>query len=274
MSRIFECKVIESSTKVISADDLVNYCLNNTEDNFRRLAKDLGIDVSKEAHKLKINRFLELVKKYNKENDLYELRKDWYSEKISCLQKSYQDSKTDDIFSFYTVLWNQIFSELGIEGYESYPIMEITIDMAQVMTEIVAFPMKGSNDIISRLRQREFLIRVLAEIDYNYPPESQPIHNWFIENKIDFYESFSYDVLDSIVWGFEKSKPIIIKPTSKHFWKKHENTWWAKEIKENLLDGDEEYPLKVIQYKILLHPNWFQQIENYNIFDSTAYTAY
>ncbi|RZJ70735.1 hypothetical protein [Flavobacterium sp.] len=284
-STICRFKILETETRVPSPQEIVERCYDNREDTFNGWCKDMGIALSKDAvdRRVKVDRFVELVSEaYRKDGsgflDAFVKKDFYYIELVDTLRKSYESQGVLEIVSYHTLFWNNLFASLGYADYKPAEVTEIKVEIAQVYPGINVFPKYTINDTVTKRMERHFLTRILSDIENN-----DAIANWFGATGSDLAPSDnsmhikSTDRIgaDGIVWGFQRGKDLIAKPDNAAFRKKYKDAWWLEELPTDIDEGDQDYPIKVVEYSVFVHPKWFPEIDKIvagkHINDSTAY---
>jgi len=288
---IFKLKVTEQKVRQIDSEELIAYCylIPHMDFSHRDYCKQLSINIKDEPNIRKIphSRFLELLKEnYEKKETLFDPLIKENEKLFAQLKQNYTSGQVTYLTPPHILIWNNILASLNMKGFELYPVAELAIDVVQVEGGIVGFPNHRGLGICSSIYRR-FLIRILMEIQQDgSQPENQTIENWFTNNngdlypddhKINFGNCELENAEEGIIWGIKEHERFIIELANDTFWKEHKKTWWAKNLKDRLLVwlGDDDYPLRIARYNVIIHPAWFKEMDKIvkedKIYDSTAY---
>jgi hypothetical protein len=282
---IFNFKVTYQKNEPIKAAELIECIYESPNRSFMRpWANANGVGSETVPRSLSPVGFVEALHELHRQkgDPFFQKTIDGKKEAMEQLRKSYEEKSTDALFHPELLIWNNLFAELGIPGFTALPASRLRISIAQVEGGIEGFPKHNGLGVKSRF-YREFLIRILSDIDMpGWPQEKNPLVEWCRTHRVDMntgraqVDFGSHEAKDEgIIWGLGEIATITIEPHNEEFWKTHADTWWAQNIKNKLMVGDENYPLKVIDYEILIHPAWFKEEGGLaaasKIHDSTAY---
>jgi len=301
-ANIFKIKIIDSETKIIDTGELIKHCFDipKIDFSFGKFLKSLSIELEKgeSSRNMKFQRFFELLQINHKQKGdlLFNPISTKYSNQFQNLKESYKVNKIENLIHPKILIWNNILANLNIEGFSVYPVHKLTLEIAQDLDGVLAFPRDNGLGIKSTM-YREFMIRIIIDIQSEITESQRNVSKWFKENdgimyptypnQMNFGKSnvdFSGD--EGFIWGIEEGDKIIINVDNKEFWKDYPNFWWTNRMKSNIeywienvpnwIENNKKYPFTIAKFSILIHPSWFgvnsnQLLKSGAIFDSTAY---
>lgn len=245
MSVLYQIRVLSSKNKVISVEEL--YELHT--DIFKEITADLP--QNKQI-------FFEAVRD-NPNLD---------QNAISDLEANYELHQAKRLFDYETFLFHQLLSERFPDQYTALPVTEVILEVVSIHPD-AGFPVKGRNGRGLGNVNKQLALRMLADVNEIVDGEIQEgtIFHWFDDKvKGSFYHS-DLDGCDKIIWEMEILERIIIKPSSKAFWKKHENVWWKETFRD--CPKSDHMPYEYRKQRIILPLGWFPEIP----FESRIYAS-
>lgn len=299
-STLFKTKITKSSLICIEPELLIDYCFYKRKFRYKTILEFLKLDLSneKEIFSMPFERFIELLKlNYERKGvSFFDPILNLYEEQFIEIEKSYENNKINNLINPKALVWNNILANFGIENFESRPVLELAIDIAQNSDGVVAFPNHRGLGIKSR-SYREFMIRILVDLQNEITDSQRTINKWFNSRNGVLHpeypkhmkfgeENIAFDGDEGIIWGINEIERIIIDGGDKEILSKYKNSWWSdilnsnieywKERNTNWLENNKEYPFVIAKFSILIHPSWFDKktistLKFEPIYDSTAY---
>ncbi|GEM_PF-4641101 len=298
---IFRVKVKGSKTRVVETNELINYCFAVPEFDFdyQNYIELLSIKLAKgeSPWNLTYSRFCEILKENHDSggDDFFLPLINRYDKAFKNLQRSYAENSIAYLSHSVQLIWNNILGELNVKGFKVLPVHEIDIELAQDHDGIMAFPYHrglGINSIV----YREFMIRVLCDLQNQMPNTKQTIANWFNSRGGVLYpeyperiqygeECIEFNGDEAIIWGIKEIGEVVIELDDSDFASRYSDSWWVDRIRSNFeywkesdpkwAEANKEYPFRVKRFSVLLHPAWFYSVKDMvnseQIYSSTAY---
>jgi hypothetical protein len=300
-ANIFRVKVNSIDKKTITTNELVDYCFEMPELDFDYQEYidllSIKLDKTESLWDLTYNRFLEILKENHvlRGDDLFLPLINEYGDEFKKLIDSYSANNISYLIHPLHLIWNNILGDLNVKDFKVLPVHELDIELAQDHDGIIAFPNHrglGINSVV----YREFMIRVLNDLQSEGSDSERTIKNWFNSKRGNLYpeyperieygeDSLEFDGDEGFIWGIKESEEIVIELNDTDFSDKYRDCWWVDRVKSNFeywkdddsewVEANKEYPFKVKRFFILLHPAWFNAIvDNINyedVYNSTAY---
>ena len=300
-ANIFRMKINSFDIKNINSEALIDYCFEmpRLDFNFKNYVELLSMEVDKEEspRHFTYTRFSELLKVNHKKfgDDFFAPLLHTYEKEFQNLKESYLTNNVSVLSHPIALIWNNILAELNVDDFKPFPVLELNIELAQDHDGILAFPDHrglGINSIV----YREFMIRVLVDLQEEIGHSSEIINEWFKSRNGDLYpnypdrisygkEELNFDGDEGIVWGIKETNEIIIELDDTTFPDKYAGAWWLERINSSFAywkkdypewaEANKEYPFKIKTFSILVHPAWFSslidKIDIEQIYDSSAY---
>lgn len=280
MSTLYEFKIkkLEVTSKPIS--EMVEMTYHAMEDNFRWLLNHSKLDLKKESSKIKIHRFLELIKEVRDTHDKEELKNmdffqwDKTDERLSDLRESY--TQGGNLFHRYSaIIRNNLFHTVTEELDKVLPVLMVSVEIISIHPD-AGYPRYRHNPNVTKSDERQFLLRLLSDAIYPLNRDSLLVKEaWKTTEWDKNREDRDYMMQASnVIWGFQRHKGLKIKPASvKAFWKRNAHQWWS-DLKDDPFDTkSDNKPYELVSYDIMIHPGWEKELtpclnERY---ESTAY---
>ncbi|GMQ63834.1 hypothetical protein [Vallitalea maricola] len=277
MSILYHFSVLDAEKNNILAEDIIHYCFDSREDNFRSDLRMFGENLEKEPSKIKGQRFVKLMKEYVKNNNvttyeqLYEKTSKYIVEDIREIREAYKPEADISVCIYRGLMWNNLFAEILNKNEDILEVMKLRIEIASIHPD-AGFPKYRMNATCTKNDERRFLTRVLSDVYNNL--EKNPIVNWF-EKRGGSVNEFKIEEgkVDEqrLIWGFERHKGIKIK-TSKSFWNKTKDCWWSY-LENQITELSDNKPYEIVTYDVILHPKWFEETNTVleGVYESTAH---
>lgn len=280
MSILYHYKIKNLTVTQKPVNEIVNWSYHAMLDNFRTYLKKTTIDLKKEPAKIRIERFLELLKIVRDTEGveaLYNMAtfsREREQESWKKLQESYRTG-IDLLHSYRSLARNNMFHTIMNEEDKVLPVLIMQVEIISVHPD-AGFPRYRMNPNVTMSDERRFLLRILSDALYTTHQESllyKEAHKPTAWDPTQTGTDYRMDA-EKIIWGFERHKGLKIKPSStKAFWKKHQDQWWSV-FKEYYFDyKSDNKPFELVKYDIMIHPGWekeFTSLVDIPI-DSTAY---
>ncbi len=298
---IFKVKVNHYENKQMDTETFMDYCLEfpPMDFDYRKYIELLSLKLEKNdsPRSMSYKRFFELLK-MNHElsgDSFFEPLLKEFEEEFMILKESYINHKISVLSHPNMVIWNNTLADLKVMDFKPLPVLELKIEIAQDESGIVAFPNHRGLGVQSAI-YREFMIRILIDIQQGMNDSSETIYNWFKERNgepyPDYLNSISYGEGKSdfygdegIIWGISQDNEITIQLNDTDFKEQFKGEWWLDRIASNFdywrkndpewSETNKDYPFKIKEFTILVHPAWFPAepfvLDLSQIYDSTAY---
>lgn len=275
MSTLYNFKIMSSKNSIIPSDVLYELHTDSSCKNLRFELKRLNIDASQEEKVVRFRRFKEILHdKLSNEREFFAAFENvpaLNETAIMNLENNYERKQAQELFHCKTFVYHQLLSELFPSKFTALKVTEVMLEMVSVHPD-AGYPTKRINDRVLLNDKKKLALRLLSDI---YPGIDEKkaqdvIYRWFESKKQGSFFDSALEDFDKIVWGIETVESIVIKPTSKAFWKKHENAWW-KPIFNNYSESDNK-PYEFQKLRIVLPLGWFPEFAaESEVFDSAAF---
>jgi hypothetical protein len=172
-----------------------------------------------------------------------------------------------------TWYWQGFLADRFPKAFSRIPANLVSLEVAQHHPDAPPVDGKGrGGPFIGRAALEAFALRLLTEADARGWLKS-PIYGLF-PNDGWAQKNFggNWTVVSDVVWGVRVVDRLAVKATSKAFWTKHANAWWADDEQFTALvkDRPSAAPLYVARYEIAVHPFWISRTAR-GPFDSRAF---
>ena len=267
MSTLYYSKITKLAVELKPIEQLVKLAYHSSQDNFRHRLNNSGLDLGKEAAKIRVPRLLELLEEVKATQGIAALKKlplflwgqkneDWRK-----LRESYRNS-SDLLHSYFSMVGNNLFYTVLGEEDKILPVLMVTVEIISVHPD-AGYPRFRRNPATTKEDERKFLLRILAEaiyeMDTEHPlvKESEKPTEWDPTQADTDYRMAA----STIIWGFERHKGLKIKPaSSKSFWKKNADQWWGDLSESFFAEKSDNKPFELVTYDVMIHPGWEKQL--------------
>ena len=263
MSTLYYSKITQLEVGVKPMEQLVKLAYHSSQDNFRYRLNNSGLDLTNEAAKIRVPRFLELLGEIKATQGIEALKKipifpwDQKIETWENLRESYLNG-SDLLHSYASIVGTNLFSTVLGEEDKILPVLMVTVEIISVHPD-AGYPRFRRNPATTKEDERKFLLRILAEAIYEIDPENPLVKESEKPTEWDKNQtSTDYKMAASkIIWGFERHKGLKIKPAStKSFWKKHADQWWSDLSESYFTEKSDNKPYEWVTYDVMIHPGW------------------
>ncbi len=249
------------------------------QDDLRKHAKRLGLPLSSEPRtKLRIDRLAALARKANMDPMKVATAYSGLVDQLPAFRASYAHPfPMEETFDYRVFVANQLFAAVADDERLSRPALRLSLELVSMHPD-AGFPKFRHNAMMTKSNERRFLTRTLAT--FHGPTDTvRPVARWFETRggdaiALDFGPRHPQPNADHVVWGFERSKGLKIRPENEAFWRRYADTWWAPGLRGVLTENSNNQPYEVVAYEVLLHPGWFEvpsALVDVPRFDSAAF---
>lgn len=263
MSILYQVRVLSSENKVIPSEELYELHTDSSRKNLQFELSRLQMDTWEEEKIIRFQKFKEiLADNLKSEHDFFKAfacLPDRNKDAIADIEENYELNRAKRLFSCESFTFHQLLSEIFPGKFTLLPATEVILEVVSVHPD-AGYPVKRRNDRVLSNDNKKFALRLLSDIYDVIDRKNNIIYNWFDAEKKGSFYALDLPGYEKILWGIEMIQSIIIKPSSKAFWKKHENVWW-KPIYDDYGESDNQ-PYEYRKLRTILPLGWFPEISS------------